>query len=78
MFGEDRILRALQATPPTYVVLVHRDYTEYGFRFFGRDYGQSIEKWLMQNYRTAQLIGAVPLRDDRFGVLIAKRRDLLR
>ena len=74
MFGEDRILRALQATPPTYVVLVHKDTTEYGFRFFGRDYGQSIEKWLMQNYRTAQLIGAMPLRDDRFGVLIAKKR----
>ena len=78
MFGEDRILRALQATPPTYVVLVHRDTTEYGFRFFGKDYGQSIAEWFVQNYRPVKLIGAMPLRDDRFGVLIAKRRDLLR
>jgi 4-amino-4-deoxy-L-arabinose transferase-like glycosyltransferase len=74
MFGEDRILRELQAKPPTYVILVNKETTEYGFRFFGRDYGQSIQKWLMENYRTAQLIGALPLRDDRFGILIIKRK----
>ena len=76
MFGEDRILRAFQEAPPTYIALVHKDTSEYGFRFFGKDYGQSIEKWLMQNYRPVQLIGAAPLRDNRFGILIAESRSL--
>jgi hypothetical protein len=74
MFGEERILQLIKEAPPTYVALVHRDDTEYGYRFFGKDYGQSITHWLLQNYSPVQLIGALPLRDDRFGILIFKRK----
>ena len=74
MFGEERLLQLIEEAPPTYVALVHRDDAEYGYRFFGRDYGQSIVKWLGQSYRPAELIGDMPLRDDRFGILILKRK----
>jgi hypothetical protein len=78
MFGEDRILREFQASPPTYLVLVHKNTMEYGFRFFGRDYGQSIAQWFDQNYRPEYLIGAEPLRYNRFGILIEKTRNSFR
>jgi hypothetical protein len=39
MFGGRRLLVLLQDAPPDYIVLVHRDTGEYGYRFFGRDYG---------------------------------------
>ena len=78
MFGEDRILREFQASPPTYLVLVHKNTMEYGFRFFGRDYGQSIAQWFDQNYHPEYLIGAKPFLSTRFGILIEKMRNSFR
>lgn len=78
MFGEDSLLRKLQAASPTYVILVHKNTMEYGYRFFGRDYGQSIAQWVDRNYRPEYLLGAMPLRYNRFGILIAKRRNSFR
>lgn len=72
MFGEERILRALKAAPPTYIALVHRDSTLYGGQFFGKDYCQSIFRWIVRNYHPVHLIGAEPLRDHRFGIRILK------
>jgi hypothetical protein len=74
-FGEERVLASFQSRPPDYVLLAHKDTTEYGARFFGRDYGQRIVAWVNANYREAALIGAPPLRDERFGMLLLRRRD---
>jgi len=72
-FGEDRILAAYEAHPPDYIVLVHKDTSEYGVQFFGRDYAQRIAAWIRAHYQAAVLIGAPPLHDDRFGLLLLKR-----
>jgi hypothetical protein len=74
MFGEDNILRALEASPPDFVALVHKDTSEYGATFFGRHYGQAIMAWIVQNYRPIERVGALPLRDRRFGMLLLERK----
>ena len=73
MFGEDEIQRAFEARPPDYVILAHKDTSDYGPRFFGRDYGRGLYGWIVSNYAPFHLIGAPPLRSDRFGILILKR-----
>jgi len=72
LFGEDRMLEALKKSPPDYVFLVHKDTSEFGKRFFGRDYGREIYAWIEENYREQPLpmldLGAEPLRDEHFGI----------
>ncbi|UCC32626.1 MAG: glycosyltransferase family 39 protein [Phycisphaerales bacterium] len=70
VFGEERMLAAFQASPPDYVVLVHKDTSEYGPRFFGRDYGRKLYDWIRQNYHPISRIGAPPLQTDQFGILL--------
>ena len=73
MFGNAHLLRLLQNAPPNYIVLVHKDTTEYGSQFFGRDYGRSFMEWISRNYHPVYMIGAQPFVDHRFGILITKR-----
>ena len=74
MYGEERLLDSLQAAPPDYIVLAHVDTSENGARFFGRDYGQRIHAWIHERYRQERLIGDAPLRDERFGLLLLRRK----
>ena len=70
VFGESNILAAFQDNPPDFVVLVHKDTSEYGPRFFGRDYGQQLFNWIRDNYRPVSLVGATPFQTDDFGILL--------
>ncbi|MFP4057003.1 MAG: hypothetical protein ACLF0G_09060 [Candidatus Brocadiia bacterium] len=74
MFGRDRWLAAFQTSPPDAVLLVHKDSSEYGFRFFGRDYARDLGAWLAARYRGVARAGAVPLRGREFGLLVLRRR----
>jgi hypothetical protein len=75
-FSETRMLQALGAAPPSAIVLVHKDTTDYGYPLFGRDYGQAIMNWVRANYERALLVGEEPLRDPaRFGAEVLVRRD---
>jgi hypothetical protein len=73
MFGEDRMVASLQAHPPDYVMLVHRDTSEYGVPYFGRDYGYKTSSWIAANYRPALQIGPRPFQDGRFGMMLLQR-----
>jgi hypothetical protein len=72
-YGEDRVLASFAAHPPDYVALVHKDTSEYGPRFFGRDYGQKIYTWVRAHYQEVALAGARPFEQERFGILLLKR-----
>lgn len=76
MFSEEAMLNALRQHPPDLIAVVHKDTSEYGFRYFGRDYGREIMAWVRRNYRNVALIGAPPLQDGRFGILLLERSDL--
>jgi hypothetical protein len=72
MYGEARMLASLQAHPPDYVMLVHRETPEYGVRYFGRDYARQIYTWVGQNFQPITVIGALPFHG-RFGILLMQR-----
>jgi hypothetical protein len=75
MFGEDDIVAGLQAHPPDFIVLCHKDTSEYGAPLFAHDYGQKIARWVHDNYEAMVLLGDPPfVKVDRFGILILRRR----
>jgi hypothetical protein len=73
VFKEDPMLDAFEGHPPDYVALVSLDTSEFGPRFFGRDYGRKLGEWIRANYHTVSLFGAVPLQDGRFGIALLQR-----
>jgi hypothetical protein len=72
IYGEARMLASLQAHPPDYVMLVHRETPEYGVPYFGRDYARRIDSWIVQNFQPVSVIGAWPFYG-RFGILLMQR-----
>jgi len=75
MFGEEAILEGFRRDPPDYIVLAHKDTSEYGVRYFGRHYGRALFRWLTREYRPVWRVGARPLRTNAFGVEIWGRRE---
>jgi hypothetical protein len=73
LYGEGRISEMFRTHPPDYIALVHKDTSEYGFQFFGRDYGQTLWAWIQKNYHPVTLIGDPPLRNEKFGILLVTR-----
>lgn len=65
MFGEEPMLADLRASPPPFIVVVHRSTKEYGLPLFGRNYAQKIWGWVYDNYRVAYRVGPEPLHPDR-------------
>jgi hypothetical protein len=77
LFGEEAMLENLQSATPDFVALVHKDTSEYGPRFFGRDYALRIHRWITENYKPIHLAGMQPFQDDtQFGVLLLRHREL--
>ena len=73
LFGEDQILSDLSAHPPDRIALVQKDTSEFGARFFGRDYARHLAAWIETHYRPVTLIGSVPFRNQSFGIAILTR-----
>jgi hypothetical protein len=75
LFGEEAMLADIKSHPPDYLVLIHKETSEFGFRFFGKDYGQKINQWIKQNYSEMGVVGARPFVDPyQFGVLLLQRK----
>lgn len=74
-YGEDELLGALRRGPPSLIVLVHRDSSEFGARFFGRDYGELMARWIAERYEPIGRVGDPPLQDgSTFGLAVLRRR----
>jgi hypothetical protein len=58
------------------VVLAQRDTSEFGVKFFGRDYARAIGRFLETHYRPVWLAGAPPFRGDAFGLLLLERKSI--
>lgn len=72
-YGEAAILAALERHPPDWIALAHFDAIEFGQRFFGTHYGQETASWILEHYEPLVQIGATPLVNDEFGLVILKR-----
>jgi hypothetical protein len=75
IYGEHTMLEAFRKTPPDYIVLVHRESTEFGASYFGLQEGHGLEimQWVNQNYETVHLIGSEPLKTKDFGIKILRK-----
>ncbi len=74
LYGDVQVIRSLKFTPPDYVLLVHRDNTEHGARFFGAHFGRQTARWIRRNYVKRVTFGAQPFSGRRFGIAILARR----
>jgi hypothetical protein len=75
VFGEERVLGAFRTKPPDAIVLVHKDTSEYGFRYFGIHYGQALSAWIERHYRRVVLVGGQPFQEGtEFGIEVLKPR----
>jgi hypothetical protein len=74
LYGEDAILHAFEERPPAWVVLVQKDTSEYGPRFFGRDYLRGLGTFIGQGYRPVARWGAEPFTGVEFGVKLLQRK----
>jgi hypothetical protein len=75
VFGEDAFLRALQRDPPSLILLVHRDTSEFGARSFGSDYALSVARWIDARYARVGGAGEPPFRPGtKFGVVALRLR----
>ncbi|MFB3904266.1 MAG: hypothetical protein ACE15E_12520 [Acidobacteriota bacterium] len=74
--GEPKILAAYQRTPPDFLVLVHRDNTEFGVRNFGQEpgFGLGMMQWIRANYSPVWQYGSEPLRTREFGISVLARK----
>lgn len=61
LFGEERIVESFRDSPPDFVLLTHKDTSEYGVPWFGRDYGRALFRYVMEHYRPVALFGDPPL-----------------
>jgi hypothetical protein len=74
IFGEARMLAAYRAHPPDWILLAHRDSSEFGPRFFGKDYARDVTAWIGEAYEEAALFGAPPFEGAYFGMRLLRRR----
>jgi len=74
-FGEDEIVRSLEAAPPDLILLVHIDMREYGYPAFGSDrrYGERTIRWVRAHYTEVRVVGTEPLSPAGFGLVLLKR-----
>lgn len=72
LLGEARVLKDLQTTPPTYIAIVYHDFLEFGTRFFGKDFGKDIYKWILKDYVSFKVIGKDPVKGEGFGIHLYK------
>jgi hypothetical protein len=76
LFGEARIRAAFEAAPPDWILLVHKDTSEYGFPLFGPDYGTALATWVSQRYAPVRQFGQPPLTPGTvFGIQLLRRTD---
>ncbi len=72
--GDAPLLNALKATPPDLILLVQRDTSEHGARFFGKDYAQATMSWIAAHYAPTKLVGAPPFQGPDYGMLLLTRQ----
>ena len=66
---------AFEGAPPDWILLVHKDTSEYGFPLFGPDYGTELASWVSQHYAPVRQFGQPPLTPGTvFGIQLLQRR----
>lgn len=74
LFGESKMLAALDSRPPDLIVVTHKPTHEYGLPWFGRSYARDLSAWIRGRYHPVQVYGDPPLQPaSRYGIAILAR-----
>ena len=74
MFGEDRMIAALDENSPDVIVLIKRSTREYGFEEIGRGYGEALMSWVAARYAVVDTLEDPALVGRNFGKALVLRR----
>lgn len=74
LIGEGEIIRSLEAAPPDLIAIVHKNTSDEGPEYFGKDYAVELNGWIQSNYREVALFGHRPNGRSGFGIAILERR----
>jgi hypothetical protein len=74
--GDDPVLHDLKTSSPPYIVLVDREFSYFGYTYFGKDFAKPVYSWVMKHYSLEKQIGEVPFTGSGFGIQILKRNTL--
>jgi hypothetical protein len=75
--GEDKILTSYATHPLDFILLVHRNESEFGVGYFGQGYARNLMAWLQRNYIERHQVGGAPFNErNEFGMILFQRRDL--
>jgi hypothetical protein len=74
IYGERNVLNSLKDSNTEFIVLVHKDTSEYGKGLFGLDqsYGSQIMDWINHHYIPVWTIFHEPLINNQFGIKMLK------
>lgn len=61
VFGEEQILNDFKQNMPDYIVILPIDNSEYGYKFFGKDYGQTLYNFIDENYKLAENLNGIKI-----------------
>lgn len=78
IFGENAMRESLERRLPELILLVHKDTSEYGTRFFAADYARSFAPLIRERYVPIGGVGDTPFeRGSRFGIQLLRLRETL-
>ncbi len=78
IFGEDAMRESLERRLPELLLLVHKDTSEYGARFFAVDYARSFAPLIRERYVPIGGVGDTPFESGaRFGIQLLRLRATL-
>lgn len=74
MFGEENLINMIISHKIDYIVVLGRETSLYGPRFFGKDYGIKLFKWIENNFNIEKIIGCPPFSSPEFGIAIYHKK----
>jgi len=75
LVGNEAVIDSLKRSSPLYILLVDREYPEFGLKIFGKDFGAGILDWVMKNYLLEKQFGKTPFTGQGFGIQILKQKE---
>ncbi len=76
LVGDDAVLNRLKRSLPPYIVYMDREFSYFGYNYFGKDFAQKIHDWIQTHYSVQAQIGATPFTGNGFGIQILMRNTL--
>lgn len=70
----ENIISEMENEKVDYIVLVQRDTAEFGYYIFGKDYGESIWKYILEKYLPYKQFGPFPFTTQDYGIALFKRK----